>query len=150
VRSFARVSWHKFPPSKLYNAWAAGVPALLGSESAYQAERRNEYDYFEVGSADEVLQTLIRLRDDANLRAAVARNCAERATGVDPARIAETWATFLNTVAEPAWRDWQQRSSASRHAFLAGRALSYLQFLCTDFVMRGVRFIRKRLRALAP
>ena len=42
----------------------AGVPALLGCESAYQAERRNEYDYFEVHSADEVLETLLRLRGD--------------------------------------------------------------------------------------
>lgn len=48
VRSFAKVSFDKYPPSKLYNSWLAGVPALLGRESAYQAERRNAYDYFEV------------------------------------------------------------------------------------------------------
>jgi hypothetical protein len=30
VRSFAPVSWHKFPPTKLYNCWLAGVPGLLG------------------------------------------------------------------------------------------------------------------------
>src|SRR5688572_10297122 len=29
VRSFANVSFHKFPSSKLYNSWIAGVPALL-------------------------------------------------------------------------------------------------------------------------
>lgn len=150
VRSFARVSWHKFPPSKLYNSWIAGVPGLLGSESAYQAERRNEYDYFEVCSADEVLETLIRLRDDSRLRAAVARNCAERAAGVDPMRIAETWAAFLNTVAAPAWRDWRRRSAASRMAFRVARVFRYLQFVCADFAMRGTSFVRKRMRALAP
>jgi hypothetical protein len=150
VRSFARVSWHKFPPSKLYNSWIAGVPALLGSESAYQAERRSEYDYFEVHSADEVLETLLRLRGDPRLRAAVARNCAERAAGVDPARIAEIWSTFLETVAVPAWREWQRRSAASRMAFRVARVFGYLQFVCVDFVMRGIRFVRKRVRALAP
>ncbi len=150
VRSFAPVSWHKFPPSKLYNSWHAGVPALLGCESAYQAERRNEYDYFEVHSADEVLETLLRLRGDQRLRAAVARNCAERAVGVSPARIAETWITFLTTVAAPALRDWQRRSAASRMAFRVARVFSYLQFVCTDFVMRGISFVRKRVRALAP
>jgi hypothetical protein len=150
VRSFAPVSWHKYPPSKLYNSWVAGVPALLGSESAYQAERRNEYDYFEVHSADEVLETLLRLRGDQRLRAAVARNCAERAIGVDPARIAETWTAFLTTVAAPAWRDWQRRSTASRIAFQLARLFGYLQFVCADFVMRGISFVRKRMHALDP
>jgi hypothetical protein len=150
VRSFAPVSWHKFPPTKLYNCWLAGVPGLLGAESAYQAERRNEYDFFEVRSADEVLQTLIRLRDDPRLRAAVARNCAERAAGVDSMRIAETWAAFLTQVAVPAWREWQRRSSPGRLGFRVARSLSYLQFVSTDFVMRGVSFVRKKVRALSP
>jgi hypothetical protein len=149
VRSFAPVSWHKFPPSKLYNSWIAGVPALLGSESAYQAERRNEYDYFEVHSVDDVLETLLRLRADPGLRAAVARNCAERAVGVDPTRIAETWLAFLTTVAAPAWRDWQRRSAASRLGFQVARVFRYLQFVCTDFAMRGIGYVRKRVRALA-
>jgi len=150
VRSFAPVSWHKFPPTKLYNCWVAGVPGLLGGESAYQAERRNEYDYFEVGSAEEVLQTLIRLRDDPRLRAAVARNCAERAAGVDPMRIAETWAAFLKTVAVPAWKDCQRRSDASRIGFQIARAFGYLQFVCADFATRSIGFVRKQMRALVP
>jgi hypothetical protein len=103
-----------------------------------------------VRSADEVLETLIRLRDDSRLRAAVARNCAERAAGVDPMRIAETWATFLNTVAAPAWRHWQRRSAASRMAFRVARVFRYLQFVSADFAMRGISFVRKRMRALAP
>jgi hypothetical protein len=150
VRSFAPVSWHKFPPSKLYNSWLAGVPALLGSETAYQAERRSEYDYFEVHSADEVLETLLRLRGDARLRAAVARNCAERAVGVSPLRVAETWIAFLTNVAAPALQDWQRRSTASRVAFQVGRVFSYLRFVCADFVVRGISFVRKRMSALAP
>jgi hypothetical protein len=150
VRSFVPVSWHRFPPTKLYNCWIAGVPGLLGGESAYQAERRNQYDYFEVRSADEVLETLLRLRGDPRLRAAVARNCAERAVGVDPMRIAETWAAFLNSVAVPAWRDWQRRSDAGRTAFRVSRVFRYLQFLCADFAMRGISVVRRRMRAHAP
>jgi hypothetical protein len=150
VRSFAPLSWHKFPPTKLYNCWLAGVPGLLGGESAYQAERRSEYDYFEVRSADEVLETLLRLRGDPDLRAAVMRNCAERAAGVDPMRIAETWASFLNTMAVPAWRDWRRRSAARRLKFRIARAFRYFQFVCMDFAVRGVGYLRKRKRALAP
>jgi hypothetical protein len=65
-------------------------------------------------------------------------------------RIAETWAAFLNTVAAPAWRDWQRRSAASRMAFRVARVFRYLQFVCADFAMRGISFVRKRMRALAP
>jgi hypothetical protein len=150
VRSFAPLSWHKFPPTKLYNCWLAGVPGLLGAESAYQAERRNDLDFFEVRSADEVLETLLRLRGDPALRAAVARNCAKRAAGVDPMRIAETWADFLNKVAVPAWQHWQRRSAASRVGFRVARVFRYLQFVCADFAMRGIGYVRQRLHARAP
>jgi hypothetical protein len=150
VRSFAPVSFHKFPATKLYNSWVAGVPALLGRESAYEAERRNEYDYFEVRDADEVLQTLIRLRDDPNLRAAVERNCAARAPGVSAERTTENWAEFLKTVAVPAWWNWQRRSEASRVTFQVARAARYARFVGADLAMRGVSAVRKRMRALAP
>ena len=150
VRSFARVSFHKFPPSKLYNSWKAGVPALLGRESAYQAERRSEYDYFEVQSVDEILRTLLRLREDGALRAAVARNCAERAAGLKPEHIAERWMEFLATTAAPAYWAWQRKSSAERRAFLVGRSFRYGAFFCADFVVRAQGFVRKQVRALLP
>ncbi len=148
VRTFAAVSLHKYPPSKLYNSWIAGVPALLGPESAYQAERRSAYDYFEVHSVEEVLRTLDHLRGDAALRAEVARNCTERAAGVDPARLAEAWAAFLNTVAVPAYADWRRRSSASRGTFLVTRLFRYAVFACADFVIRGMGFLRKQVSRL--
>ncbi|HVR29553.1 MAG TPA: glycosyltransferase [Thermoanaerobaculia bacterium] len=36
------------PPTKLFNAWCAGVPAILGPERAYREERRDPLDYLEV------------------------------------------------------------------------------------------------------
>lgn len=150
VRSFAAVSFHKYPPTKLYNSWIAGVPALLGPESAYQAERHGEYDFFEVRNVDEVLRTLVQLRDDPAVRAAVARNCAARANGVQPARIAEAWIAFLTTQAVPAYRDWSRRSSASRNMFLVSRGFRHAAWACVDVATRAVGFARKQLRSLQP
>jgi hypothetical protein len=65
-------------------------------------------------------------------------------------RIAETWAAFLTQVAVPAWREWQRRSSPGRLGFRVARSVSYLQFVSTDFVMRGVSYVRKKVRALSP
>jgi hypothetical protein len=150
VRSFARVSFHKFPPSKLYNSWLAGVPALLGRESAYQAERRNAYDYFEVTSVNDVLQTLERLRNDPALRAAIARNCEVRAAGVTEERTAARWVDFLLDIAVPAYEAWRGRSASSRRAFVRDRRLAYAAATCREFALRAEGFARKEIRAALP
>jgi hypothetical protein len=148
VRSFAQLSYHKFPPTKLYNSWTAGVPALLGRESAFRAERRSDLDYFEVGSVGEILETLLRLRADPALRAQVARNCAQRAVEVSPEQIARRWTQFLTKTAAPAFESWQGQSATRRGAFLATRLLRYAGFTCVDFVARAQAYLRKRSRAL--
>lgn len=147
VRSFAAVPFNKFPATKLYNSWIAGVPALLGHESAYQAERRSEYDYFEVRSVDDVLRTLIRLRDNQSLRAAVESNCADRAADLIP-HIAEAWISFLTGVAIPAYRLWRRQTAANREVFRVTRRLRYTAFVCLDFFMRAYRLVRKCVRAI--
>ena len=58
--------------------------------------------------------------------------------------------TFLTTVAAPALREWERRSAASRLAFQIARVFGYLKWVCADFVMRGIRFVLKRVRALTP
>jgi len=150
VRSFANVSYHKFPPSKLYNSWIAGVPALLGNESAYRTERRNQYDYFEVRSPGHVLRTLEHLRGDPTLRARVARNCALRACEIGPERVAERWVRTLTTVAAPAYERWCALSSGQQESFLLVRRLRYLAFTAGDFAARAHGFVRKRLRGALP
>ena len=143
VRSFAALSFHKYPPSKLYNSWLARVPALLGSESAYQAERRSELDYVEVRSSDDILSALERLRSDEALRAAMTRNGIERAAHIEPACIAQRWADFLSHVAVPAYHHWRQLPVAQRRAFLSMRPLHYARFTAVDLGARSVDFVRK-------
>ncbi len=48
IRDF--VGNHRYgnkPPTKLFNAWRAGVPAILGRESAYHQQWRRSLDYLE-------------------------------------------------------------------------------------------------------
>ena len=150
VRSFAQLPFDKFPPSKLYNSWFAGVPALLGRESAYRAERRSELDYFEVGSVEDVLDTLLRLREDHELRRAIERNAALRAAENRPERLIERWIAFLDATATPAYRRWREASSADRALFYASRAGRYGAYTCNDFVVRAERFARRKARDLLP
>lgn len=79
------------PASKLYNAWLAGVPALLGPERAYRALRRSELDYIEVGSRDEAEAAIRRLRAGPRLYQQMIDNGRKRAEEFTVRRITEHW-----------------------------------------------------------
>lgn len=148
VRSFAAVPFYKHPPSKLYNSWIAGVPALLGRESAYEAERKSELDYFEVTSIEEILQTLERIRSKPDLRAAIAQNCAERAKEVSDEALARRWIVFFETMAQPAYQAWCAKSELDIRRFLRDRRLAYQWWVGSDFIYRGGIFARKQVMRL--
>jgi len=103
VRSFKVVEhkWVNKPASKLYNAWIAGVPAILGRESAYQMEKRSILDYIEVGSYQEALSALRLLRDDCTLRHRIVENGLTRAMEVSYESILGCWKEFLVNVTVP-------------------------------------------------
>jgi hypothetical protein len=114
--------WLLKPPSKLFNAWLAGIPAVLGRESAYQAERRTELDYIEVSSRADVELALLRLRDEPNLRKAMVENGRRRATEVAPAAVTEQWRRLIEDDATPAYEAWKALSPASRVSSALRRA----------------------------
>ena len=69
VRNFGCADLHLNKPAlKLYNAWLAQVPAVLGFESAYRREGQPGVDYLEATSADDILVALRRLADEPGLR----------------------------------------------------------------------------------
>lgn len=83
------------PATKLYNAWLAGVPAVLGPESAYRAERRSELDYLEAPDAAAALAAVARLHREPELYRAMRDQAARRAAEVAPSAIAELWRRLL-------------------------------------------------------
>ncbi len=121
VRSFdPRMHWQtqnfcNKPATKLYNAWLAGVPAILGCDSAYWAERQSSLDYLEVKSFSQVLEQLARLRDDANLRQAMVAHGYQRAQAYTPQAITQRWVSFLNSVAVPAYEYWCQQPELKKN-----------------------------------
>jgi hypothetical protein len=117
VRDPARNGADHKPPTKLLNAWLAGVPAIVGPESAYRALHRDALDYIEADDAEAVLAALQRLRDDPKLYAAMCRRARERAAEIAPVTTALAWHELL-TVRLPA----RQRAAVPRilHLFRAG------------------------------
>jgi hypothetical protein len=117
VRGFDRHRHGNKPPTKLFNAWHAGVPAVLGRESAYQHERRSALDYLEVRSFPEVVEALRQLKADPALRRAMTANGVERARESDPAVITARWRDFFETIAMPAYEKWRHASQGRRALF---------------------------------
>jgi|tagenome__1003787_1003787.scaffolds.fasta_scaffold20950839_1 hypothetical protein len=125
IRKFGYGDFLYKPPSKLYNCWHAGVPAVLGAESAFRANRRSGLDYLEVQSPDETAAAIRRLRDDQDLRQRMIRNGFARAEDVRPARLAEQWQRLFTDRIVPAYERWGRASPWVRAIFRHRRAWAF-------------------------
>jgi len=102
VRNFGRDTSHLNKPSlKLFNAWLAEAPAILGHETAYREEGRPGWGYLEATTPDELLEAIRLLRDEPARRRALVDHgrAAVRAFSVD--RTVERWRELLQQLALP-------------------------------------------------
>lgn len=146
VRDFEKSAFPIKPATKLFNAWHAGVPAILGRESAFRSECRSQLDYLEATSPEEVVSALQRLRDDQELRRAMVANGQQRAEETHPDRLVEVWSSFLTQVAVPAYERWCRTSRLERLSFLSQR---YGATLPQRLLARGVAHEVRHLFTLA-
>jgi hypothetical protein len=112
------------PPSKLINCWLAGIPAILGAESAYRTLYRSELDYIEAHSKEEVIAALIQLRDNPDLRAAMAENGFRRSREVSAEATVQRWIRFLEDVAIPSYNSWTRLSKTMQQVSIADSRIS--------------------------
>ncbi len=89
------------PATKLYNAWMAGVPAVLGPEPSFRELRRSELDFIEASTPAEALQAIDRLRADPALYLAMVARGAERRDEFDHASILSRWIDLLWGILPP-------------------------------------------------
>jgi hypothetical protein len=106
------------PASKLYNAWRAGAPALLGPEPAFRELRTHPLDYLEVASVAEALAAIDRLRAAPALYRAMVERGRERGAEFSPEAIRERWVDLLwhRIPALAAARPWRSVPSWLRPA----------------------------------
>ncbi len=100
--------WLWKPATKLFNAWLAGVPAVVGPESAYRAERRSDLDFLEASTPAEAASALARLRDDPALRQSMVDNGHRRTPEVSDEGFTRRWRRFIEDDAIPAYQRWRQ------------------------------------------
>jgi hypothetical protein len=117
LRAHGDPAINRKPATKLYNAWLAGVPAILGAESAFQHEGNPGYDYLEASSMAEVIGALQQLRDDVGLRRAIFERGCARARSLTSAKLCVQWIDLIENKLQPLYERWRAMAWWRRAAF---------------------------------
>ncbi len=123
VRSFDGRSYDYKPATKLHNAWRAGVPAILGPESAYQQERTDEKDYLEAQTYDDIRRHVKRLCESPELREQIRKRSKSRGCRIKPAYKVEKWWDLLTGPVREKYEQWQSQNWVRQQRFYARRWL---------------------------
>lgn len=125
IRSFTTSTYDKKPPSKLVNAWHAGIPFIGGYDSAFRQIAVPGEDYLLAKSADEVLQAVLRLRDDNVLYSTLVKNGQRKALRFTQQTITQAWEEILSGPVLLRYEKWKSRLSyeKARYVFLLGCGL---------------------------
>ncbi len=128
IRSLDRNPYHHKPPTKLFNAWLAGVPFIGGADSAYRAERSTPWDYLTARTPAELMLRIQELKQDTKLRERMREAAADRSKGCSQASLARRWQRLLWEQIPAAVERWQNLSALNRRRHLLTQKV-WLSFL---------------------
>ena len=84
------------PATKLYNAWHAGVPALLSPDPAFAELRQSPLDYLEVDGPEAARAAVIRLQEEPDLYRRMVEHGRVRAAEFTVETIRRRWVELLD------------------------------------------------------
>ena len=113
------------PPSKLVNAWIAGVPALLGPEPAFREQRKSELDYIEVTTPQAVFEVVQLLKSQPELYQKMVANGNKRAEDFTEEKMIQRWYEFLAGPVADGYKRWSKRTQVSRMAEFSLRSIQH-------------------------
>lgn len=111
------------PAWKLFNAWLAGVPAILGPESGYRELREGPLDFIEATGPEQAMAAIDRLLADPGHYAAMVDNGRVRGSAFTDEATLASWRRLFAQVLLPAYRQHCLRAPS-----LAARRLRDLRF----------------------
>jgi hypothetical protein len=118
IRSFDKRPYYSKPPTKLFNAWHAGIPFIGGYDSAYEQVGVPGENYLRVSSYNELIATILELKNNKRLFQQLVDNGHKIATSYTPESITNMWTHFLDSQVCPAFVKW----SVERRKPIASRA----------------------------
>jgi len=114
------------PALKLINCWKAGVPSVLGCESAYRIIGEKNKDYLEAKSPEEIIRCLGDLKSDIKLRRKIIENGTLKYKDYDNDKVVSMWKDFLSKAVFPAYHNWRKNTSGRGYFLLFSGAKGHL------------------------
>jgi hypothetical protein len=124
IRSFDKKEYNTKPPTKLFNAWHAGIPLIAGNDSAYKQVGTPGEDYLIATSPSEALNTILELRNNKELYRRITENGAKKALNYSEEKIAECWEKILVGPVMGRYQQWKKRQIFERLWFKIKLAMS--------------------------
>mgnify|MGYP000956370967 CR=1 FL=1 len=122
IRNFGRNNeFINKPALKLYNAWLAGIPAIMGYESAYRSEGMPSQDYLEATSPREVLEHLSNLKKDLYLRHQLVDNGRQKVKEFTAERTVHRWIDLIEGKIIPDYLYWRYSTFKRQSLKIIGR-----------------------------
>lgn len=106
VRSFDDAPYNGKPPSKLINAWLAGIPFIGGADSAYAQIGIDGVDYIKARTPDEVVAAVRRLSHDPELYRSMVVNGARAVRNYTVNATRESWVQVIDGPIRERYRRW--------------------------------------------
>ena len=109
VRSFDDTPHDGKPPSKLVNAWLAGIPFVGGADSAYAQIGVDGVNYIKACTPGAVVAAVRRLRDDPALYRSLVENGARAVRGYTVEVTRERWIQAIDGPIRERYRRWLEQ-----------------------------------------
>lgn len=130
IRSFDKNLYHSKPPTKLFNAWLAGIPFIGGYDSAYSQVGKPGEDYFRVSSYSELLEALKRLKNEPDLFQSMVQRGNGLAELYTAEKTVEEWTRFFGEEVNPSFQRWKEAgSNGGVRALVSGFHFSFARAL---------------------
>ncbi|MBN1268937.1 MAG: glycosyltransferase family 2 protein [Kiritimatiellae bacterium] len=117
IRSFSGRTCPTKPPTKLINAWHAGIPLVAGRDSAFAQTGTPGEDYLVATTLREAVQAVRRLKEDPALYEAIVARGRRKAEQFTREEIAKTWAILLKQQVVPRYLEWARHGGCYRLAY---------------------------------
>ncbi|RLA19215.1 MAG: hypothetical protein DRQ56_05885 [Gammaproteobacteria bacterium] len=108
VRNFGRKHYRRKPPTKLFNAWHAGIPFIGGWDSAYSQIGVPQEDYLQVVTYEELLDCIVRLKDDPDLYKKLVAAGRKKAFSYTSEAVVQRWKYLLDSEIVARYDEWEK------------------------------------------
>lgn len=135
IRSFSKDSHDTKPPTKLINAWLAGIPFIGGYDSAFDQVGTSGENYLRVSSFEELVDSIETLTTNESLYQQLVDKGKKAGEAYTVDKTSDLWVRFFEEQVTPSFELW--RSGPSLGSSVKAMFLS-LQFLFRERIISRV------------